>query len=143
MSFEYVYNPFTGMLDTISAPSSSDSGIILIDVTCDSSVSTGKWVRMDGNTAVLAIADGYINSNVIGLVENKNGSTLCTIRVTGLSSDVFSGLDESQEYYLSDVNPGEMTLTAPVNPGTILLKLGQPFNSTSFVIFKGLRMVRR
>jgi hypothetical protein len=121
----------------------SDDSILISDVDCEPSVLVGNWVRMNSlGVAVNALANNKANSNVIGLVEAKSGNTKCTIRVIGLSSVVFTGLDTSEEYYLSDVNPGQMTTTPPTAPGTFVVRLGQPFSSNRFLINRSIRFKR-
>lgn len=114
---------------------------VLQNVPADPSVSLGDWVRMQNGIAVRALADDMIDSNVIGLVELKGGGTV-NIRVLGVSAPLFANLDESKEYFLSDVDPGKMSLSIPYASGHVVLKLGQPYSSTQFLVLKGIRMVR-
>jgi hypothetical protein len=120
--------------------------IVIKSVTCDSTVIVGDWVRMDSSgIAIKAIADGLGNSNVIGLVEEKIDSTTCNIRVLGVSLEIFTGLDVTKEYFLSDADAGEMVEQGPSVPtasGHINLKLGQPFSTTRFLVLKGMRIER-
>lgn len=120
------------------------SGIVLENVPCDPTVYVGAAVRMDAlGTAFNALADNINTSNVIGIVESKDGATLCNIRVSGLTIGVFSTLDVTREYFLSDTVPGDITTTVPTSSGHIKLKLGQPFNDSRFLFMKGERVVRK
>lgn len=117
--------------------------VVLTDVPCNAAVAVGDWVRLDGtSTCQKAIADSEANSNVLGVVEEKASAVLCTVRVLGVSSGIFAGLDVAQEYFLSASTAGAMTTTPPSASGEILLKLGQPFSATEFLVLKGMRIER-
>ena len=124
----------------------STPDLVLVNVPCDPSVLIGDWVRMDLlGVAYQALADNINNSNVIGLVEFKSTSTLCNIRVLGVSEPLFVGLDPTKEYFLSNVVAGGMIIqgpTVPSAPGEVLLKVGQPFSSTRILVLKGQRIQR-
>ena len=122
----------------------STPDIVLSNVDCDSSVSVGDWVRMSGGVAVKAQADSLDNANIIGLVEYKLNSVKANIRVLGVTPEIFTGLDETKEYFLSAVAAGAMTIqgTIPTAPGHVVLKVGQPFSDKRFLVLKGTRMVR-
>lgn len=121
----------------------SKSGLVLTNVPCDASVFVGAAVRMTGGgTAVNALADSLANSNMIGIVQFKPSSTLCNIRVLGLTPDIYVGLDVSKEYFLSDINAGEITTTIPTASGHIVLKVGQPFSAIKLLVLKGRPMER-
>lgn len=158
--------------DNLTGPSGSGgSGTELLeDVACDASVFVGSAVRIDTSSlapvmmsdwptlsvlpilnvndfvprAVNALADSYANSNVIGIVESKSSSTLCDIRVSGVSAENYLGLDPSEEYYLSDTNAGVLVTiySAPQDPGTVMVKIGQPFSSKKLLYQRGERIVR-
>lgn len=119
------------------------ANVVLLNVTCLSSVYVGAAVRMtSGGTAVNAQADALANANVIGIVEGKPTSTTCNIRVMGVSDAIFAGLDVTKEYYLSDAVAGQLTTTIPTASGSVVLKLGQPFSATEFLMNKGQQVVR-
>lgn len=121
---------------------SSTPDLVLPNVPCHSSVVPGNWVRMSSGIAIKALADSKGNSNILGLVETKTSSTFANVRVLGVSSALFSNLDETLEYFLSDISSGGMDTIVPTSPGHVVLKLGQPFNSTQFLVHKGVRIVR-
>lgn len=125
---------------TISTP-----GIILT-VECDASVSIGDWIRLDAmGIAYPAQADDINNSNVIGVAESKPATTVCSVRVSGVTQEIFSGLDTTKEYFLSDTSPGDMVVQGgaiPTASGSIVLKLGKPFSDKRFVINIGDRIKR-
>jgi len=129
---------------TLSPQSTPD--IVLQNINCDASVSIGDWVRMtSGGIAVKALADNKDNSNIIGLVEDKTSSTTCIIRVAGVSKEIFTSLDVTKEYYLSSTVAGGMIKQGDPLPslsGNIVLKVGQPFSSTRFLVLKGIRFER-
>lgn len=115
---------------------------VIKNVTCDATVYIGALVRMSGGIAVNALADNADNANVIGIVEDKSSATVCVIRFLGVTNPIFAGLDETKEYYLSDVTPGLITTTIPVTSGHVVLKVGQPFNDKQLLVLKGTRLVR-
>jgi len=113
------------------------------NVPCETAASVGDWVAMDvTGTAYRALADSFANSNVLGLVEEKASATSCTIRVSGVSLALFSGLDPSYEYFLSDTTPGGMSIAPPTGSGHVILRVGQPFSATTFFVSRGQRLVR-
>jgi len=120
----------------------SQANVVIEDVPCNSSVYVGAVVRMSSGTAINAIADSVINSNMIGVCESKSSSVLCNVRVLGISLAIFSGLDETKEYFLSDTVEGGITTTIPTTSGHVVLKIGQPYSTTEMLILKGQRSVR-
>lgn len=148
----------------------SGSTNLLVDVPCETDVYIGSVVRMKygapspaymsewtsmslvsvldyNNAATLAgnaLADSYENSNVVGVVEAKSAPGLCNIRTYGITPTAYLGLDIVEEYYLSDTTPGAIvpSFSAPTATGTILLKIGQPFSGTQFLVNRGERLVR-
>lgn len=119
--------------------------LVLSNQICDASVSVGDWVRWSGSTLVKAFADSRDNANVFGLVEFKSSSTLATVRVGGLSTLAFVGLDNSKEYFLSDITAGGMTpqgLNIPTAAGSAVLVLGKPVSATKFLVRIGTRFIR-
>lgn len=116
---------------------------ILSNVDCDISVFLGAVVRMDNSgIAHNALADSYANSNVIGIVEEKASDTKCTIRVSGYTIPLFTGLDTALDYFLSDSVPGGIVSVPPVTSGHVKVPIGQAFSSTRFLFRKGERVVR-
>lgn len=132
-----------GLSDTVDVFIDLPDSSLLKDVACLSSVYVGAFVIINSSEiAENALADQYSNSNVIGLVESKSSATICDIRVSGISSAIFSSLDTSLDYYLSDSVPGGLSATVPTTSGHIKLKLGQAFGTTKFLFSKGERVVR-
>lgn len=130
----------------ISQTTLADAGAntVISDVPCDASVYVGAAVIMNSfGVAQNALADNEVNANVIGIVVAKTTTTLCTIRFLGVTEgNIFVGLDVTKEYYLSDVTPGLITTVPPTLPGTVLLRVGQPFSATQLLVLKGLRIIR-
>jgi hypothetical protein len=133
----------TGVDFLIEIDDLGGANIVLPNVDCEASVYVGAAVVVDSlGEARNAIADSLANSNVIGVVQSKSSSVLCDIRVLGVTPGIFLGLDVTKEYYLSDTVAGQITTTVPTNPGTVKLKLGQPFSATEFLMSKGERTIR-
>jgi hypothetical protein len=119
-------------------PGDGDANNVLRDVDCDSSVFIGAAVRMNSSgVAINAKADNQANSNVIGIAESKSSSVLCNIRVAGVTGEIFTGLDVTKLYHLSEVTSGNMQTGVPVNTGEVKIKIGQPFSDKKFLVQKG------
>ena len=104
------------------------------NITCDSTVSVGNFVRLNGTTIVNALADNFTNSKVIGVCVSKSGATTCNVQVTGFTSDIFAGLVANSIYFLSPTVPGGITTTPPTASGQIVKQIGLPKSTTSMVI---------
>jgi hypothetical protein len=127
--------PFESAADT--------SNVILKNVACLASVYIGAVVSLDATgTAFNSLADSEANSNMVGVCEAKTTTTLCDIRVLGTTTTIFSGLDPSKEYFLSDSIAGAIQTTVPTTSGHIVLKIGQPFSATRMIVLKGQRSKR-
>lgn len=130
----------TGSIDITT---SVDDYTTLYGISCDASVYVGAAVRMTvGEIAVNGIADSYENANIIGIAEAKPSSTTCNIRLFGRTLPIYSGLDITKEYYLSDTVEGQITDIVPSTTGHVALKLGQPYSSSRFIFIKGERVIR-
>jgi len=119
------------------------ANVVIPTVPCQASVFVGAAVVMQASgIARNALADSLTNSNVLGIVESKSSSEVCNIRVLGTSAEIFTGLDVSKEYYLSETVAGEISTLPPTSSGSVILKIGQPFSSTKMLVSKGQRTVR-
>lgn len=126
-------------LTTEDAP----ANVILANRACEASVYIGAVVYAQPNgVAANAIATSLSTSNILGIVESKPNTTLCNIRLLGATSAIFSSLDVTKEYYLSDSVAGALQTTVPTTTGHVWLKIGQPLSTTEFVVLKGQRTVR-
>lgn len=132
-----------GIAYLIETSSIGGANVVLLNIPCEPVAAIGDLVRMNNSSvAVRALADSMSNSNVIGIIEAKPSSNVCNIRVQGVSEDIFTGLDVTKEYYLSDVDPGKMITTVPTTSGHIRLKIGQPFSTLAFLMNKSDRLIR-
>lgn len=130
--------PFIG---STSLP--SDDRVVKASLTCDASVSIGDWVRYASGILVKATADDRYNSDVVGLVEEKPSSILANVLVTGISKEIFIGLDISKQYFLSVTTPGGMYIPpVSTSSGSVILCLGRPITSTQFIVRVAQRMYR-
>ncbi len=161
----------TGDRVTVAISSGGGSGLEVIEnMPCASSVYVGAAVRLDPGVAteltmdewtslallasmfatdystlvINARANNYENSNVFGIVESKSSATLCNVRISGVSNTNYFGLDVEEEYFLSDVTEGAIVplALAPINSGSVLLKIGQPFSSNRLIYSRGERILR-
>lgn len=124
------------------ALSGSAGDNVIQDLPCDSSVYIGAVVRMSGSTVVNALADSRANSNVIGICVSKSSSTLCNVQVIGFTDSIFSSLDVTKNYFLSDTVAGAITTTIPTTAGHVVLNLGKPLSSSKFILQPKTRLVR-
>jgi len=119
------------------------ANVVLEDVPCEASVYVGSAVIMQASgIAKNGLADSIANSNILGIVEAKNDTELCNIRVLGVSLSIYTGLDVTKEYFLSATVAGEITTIIPTTSGNVILKLGQPFSATEFLMNKSDRTIR-
>ncbi len=122
---------------------SGSPNVVLSNIDCLSSVYVGAAVIINGGVVSNALANSMVQSNIIGIVEEKLSLNKCNVRVSGVTGgSIFSGLDETKEYFLSASVAGQITETPPSNSGDIMLKVGQPFDSSNFLVLKGQRTVR-
>ena len=143
MSYKIIGQRPSGNKVLVDPSTIGGANVVIPNVPCLSSVYVGAAVHMDvGGTATNSLANSLLTSNIIGIVESKSSLNLCNIRVIGVSLAVFAGLDVVKEYYLSDSIPGLITTVIPTASGSIMLKIGQPFSSTEFLVNKGQAVVR-
>lgn len=114
---------------------------LIREVPCSAEVQVGDVVRMGTSEVVPALADNINNCNVIGLVESLQGG-ICNIRTMGITGLIFDGLSTATDYYLSSTQPGKLTTTAPLAPGSVVLKLGQAVDSQRLLVFRSVPLVR-
>lgn len=112
---------------------------VIENATCDSTVSVGNAVRMDSGSGsvVNALANNITNANVIGICISKSSSTICNVQITGVTSGVFSLLNLSKNYFLSDSTPGGLSINPPTASGSIVLIVGKPYTTTRMIIHLG------
>ena len=141
----YRYNPFTGNLDldTKGGTSTDSSNSVLEDFPCVAEVYVGAAVALTASgLAVNAIATDEDLSNVVGIVESKSSSTLCNIRVTGITEANFAGLDEQKTYFLSEVTAGLLTTTVATSSGSYIAAVAKSVNTTQMSVNIQLRIER-
>ncbi len=119
-----------------------DENIVVRDVPCLASVAIGEAVRMVSGTAEEAIATSAAGANVMGVVQAKSSSILCDIRVGGVSPAIFASLDDTKAYFLSDITAGLITIVPPTASGSVVVRVGVPFNGTRLLVSKGVRIIR-
>lgn len=121
----------------------STPDLLIRQVPCDSSVIVGDWVYLDSSgVAFKAIATGAVQSNVFGIIESKDSAVLCNVRTMGQSSELFSSLDPSKDYFLSSVTAGAMTQMPPAGSAEYVVSLGRPVTDKRFLVLRPVRMQR-
>lgn len=119
------------------------SNAVLYNIACDATVYVGAAVILNSSGIALnALANNIATSNVLGIVESKNNIVSCNVRVSGISEEIYAGLDVTKEYYLSDTIAGGIQTTVPTNSGYVKIKLGQPASATKFFFLKGEPVIR-
>ena len=116
--------------------SSTPAEVLILDVPCDPSVYEGAAVYKNGDVAYNAIANNASTANFIGIAETKTSPVLCNLRVLGVTPEIYSSLDQTKDYVLSDTVPGLIT-TTQVGPGNFIVPCGQPFSDKRFLVKKG------
>lgn len=147
----------------------SGSGGYLADVPCETSVFVGAVVRLEKDSptelnmsdwtslnmlpsmlvfsyssiAKNAIATSLPFANFLGVVIAKPTSTTCDIMPSGQTANtLFLGLDVEKEYFLSDQAAGYIVDESYSFPsGAIKIRIGQPTDSQSLHIVKGIAEV--
>ena len=144
MTYKLVGRKIVGGQEVLADPANvGGANVVLTDVDCEASVYVGAAVIMQSSgIAKNALADSLANSNVIGIVESKSSTTKCDIRVMGRTGDILTGLDVTKEYFLSDTVAGGLSTSIPTTSGHVVIRVGQPFSATSFVVIKGQRVER-
>lgn len=133
-----LYNFFS-----IPSQTTQNANAVLENVLCDSSVEIGNAVRADP-TGVLFQADAsnLSTANVVGIVESKADATTCTVRISGLTPEIFLSLDVTKDYFLSPIIPGALTDSPPSAVGHVVVRIGQPYSSSQLIVSKGSLIVR-
>ena len=114
---------------------------VLKGIQLDPAVVLGDAVKIVNGIAHPAQADSLENSNVLGVVEQIDGMT-GQIRVAGVTLPIYSGLEEDKEYFLSDQIAGGLQDVPPTASGSVLLRIGQPYDEQRLFVLKGERTVR-
>lgn len=123
----------------ISRPSQT---IELSGLTCDASVAIKDVVYSDSGIIKSALATSIALSGAIGICIAKLNPTSATIVFAGKIEGLFTGLDDSKDYFLSPSTAGEMTTIPPTGTGEIILRIGRPIGATIFIVQIGSRLQR-
>lgn len=118
-----------------ASPSTPD--VLVSGLQCDSTVFVGAIVRVDAITGdvVNAQADNIENCrNTIGICQAKSSTTMCTVRLFGLSTAIYSGLTINALYFLSASTPGDYTTTPPTGSGEVVLNVFSPLTDDRVIV---------
>ena len=106
-----------------------EGGMLVKNVACDASVFVGAVVRVQGSICVNAQADNFANSRAVGVVIAKPTATTANVILGGTTTEVFTGLDTSKDYFLSESTPGQIQAgTYPDNTDEVILFIGRPLS---------------
>ena len=138
---KFIFNPFTGTFDAVNRPDPSNT--IIENVTCLTDVFVGAVVSLNSSgIAFNSQANSVSTSDVVGIVETKASSTLCDIRVSGITPEHYTGLDPTETYYLSDITPGTLTTTITSTSGNVIVPIARPVGTTRVAVQIQPRMIR-
>jgi len=112
------------------------------DCVCDASVYPGAVVRNNNGICVNALATTEANSRALGIVISKSSSTSCLVVLNGRTGDVFTGLNQDKDYYLSPTVPGGIQVVIPNGSGHFISLIGRSLSTKSLDVNIGLRMQR-
>jgi len=136
------FNPTTGQLDIAFDDSTGESSLI-VTLNCDASVYVGAAVYLGvGDIAFNAIADDISTSLVFGFTISKPTATTCRVRVAGITENIFSGITEGSQYFLSDNVAGEISTSIPTTSGYVIAPLGTALTDQTIAIAIQARMKR-
>lgn len=112
------------------------NGDSLVDPTvysCPPTVALYDAVYLSGANAVdLADGDNPITFPCMGIVVEKPTATTAKVAYAGKVAG-FAGLVPGDTYFI-DTTPGQITNTAPSNPGDVVQKIGWARNATTLVL---------
>lgn len=138
---KFIFNPFTGTFDAINKPDPSNN--IIENVTCLTDVFVGAVVSFNGSGVVFnSLADSTSTCDVVGIVETKASSTLCDVRVCGITPEHYTSLDPTETYYLSDTTAGTLTTSVTTTSGNIIVPVARPVGTTRMAVQIQPRMIR-
>jgi len=131
-------------LDGISSeiPVSPPDAILLRDCLCDVSVYIGAAVKSFGSICYNAQADSIANSRVIGFAISKSSATRCDVLLCGQTGDIYSGLNVSDDYFLSPTVAGGLQTAVPTGAGHVVAFLGRTISAKNLVVNIALRLQR-
>lgn len=111
-------------------------------LTCEATVAVKDVVRSDVGVIKRALADSIANSGAIGICIAKTSPTVCTILFAGQVKLLFTGLDDTKDYFLSPTVPGGLTTTVPVGAGNVILRIGRAMGADRLIVQIGSRIQR-
>jgi len=115
---------------------------LIKNVPCDASVYVGAACVIVGGVVFNGKADTYANSLIKGICESKSEPTLCVLRTGDVSGEIFSGLDPTKQYFLSETTAGLITPTVATGAGHFIAPIGRPFNDKKLIVEIGNRYQR-
>jgi hypothetical protein len=138
-SIAIVADPVTRTIDISSGGASGNT----LTAVCDATVFVGAAVVSDGTKLINALADGSTSPRVLGIVVSKTNATTCVVRFSGLSEPIFSSLDITKPYFLSDILPGVLTTIPITSNGHFHVKVLDPYNSQRGIVRPEVIAIRR
>jgi len=116
---------------------------IVTNVACQGSVYVGAVVyAVSSGTVANAIGNSPATSKVIGICIKKQSTFLCDVLVGGYTPEIYSGLDVTKTYYLSDSVAGGLRDSSPTTPTRVQVRIGRALNDKILVFQPGTLLVR-
>lgn len=116
--------------------------VVLENVACDPTTVVGDWVRVELGVAYRAQANSELNSQVVGVIDSKSTFGTCNIVLSGLTSEIFTSLDTTKDYFLQYVPAGVAGVTIPTAANSFVVKVGKPYTDKIMIVNIGDRYER-
>lgn len=107
---------------TLAELASGGGGASLVEIVSQvgHGLVVGDWIKITGSgTYGKAQANNVANAECVGVVIAKPDNDNFTFQFGG-KANIFAGLNPGQVYFLSDVTPGAITVTAPTTEGSVI-----------------------
>lgn len=116
MAVKYVFNPFTGNLDSIN----TDGFNKTVEAICKNTDEVQDCVRIDsakvGNLYEVEAVDIDVdNDPAVGIIIAKSSPTLCTVQLFGIVTGVYTALTPGRTYLVGTDSKLATTLARPAS----------------------------
>lgn len=135
MAVKYVFNPFTGNLDSVNADGFSKT----IECICANTDVVGDCVRIDDDKAggyfqVEAVDIDVDNDPAIGIIISKSAATFCTVQIFGIVADVYGSLTPGKTYMVGTDSQLTQSVPKPTSGFRWVQQMGTALSSTELFL---------
>jgi len=100
---------------------------------CTAAETVGDVVYINSSGDFRSADASSINTaKAVGVILSKPTTTTCTVIIAGLVTGL-TGLTMGQHYFLSET-VGQITATAPITSGAVIVQIGQAQSATSIIV---------